>query len=233
MTVQKDVSEFALSVLSDQGLLDATGRLIKPALTERIVPIITTDHVVNEPSQGAVMKVGFTKTETPMLFLGVPDKHWTAVEDGGDEVELAGMEYLSQVLWSETSTSGSVQQALPGRFILCRGRGPRNMPTLNGGFAPQNMLVTFVTEDARVANVYYNTQVIGTLVRKAESVTKQLDLAIERMPENAETVAALLSPAVHEAVNKLSQITERAGLQLTVSSDGKLAIVSGDGKKAS
>jgi hypothetical protein len=64
-------------------------------------------------------------------------------------------------------------------------------------------------------------------------VTKQLDLLLDRMPENAGDVAALLSPAVQEAVSRLSQITERAGLKLAVNTDGKLAIASGDAKKAS
>jgi hypothetical protein len=225
-------SEFAIQALSDLDLLDPTNRIKKQDLVERIIPVITADHVVTEPSEAQVRVKGFSKGQTPTLFLGMSDKYWRTEEEGGSIEELEGMECLSDIVWAETSISGTVQQALTGRFLLCRTRIKRNVNDPTRGMAPISEHVTFVTEDAAVANVYYTTQVTGTLVRKAESITKALGLAIDRMPENAETVATLLSPAVQDAVNKLSQITERAGLHLTVTSDGKLSLTDGT-KKAS
>lgn len=234
MTVPKwNESEFATSVLSNLGLIDPADRLNKPELVERILPLITTAHVVDERSEAKVSANGFAKSQCPMLFLDVPAKHWRPVEEGGTVEEYEGMQALADAVWAETSVQGSVQRALPGRFILCQHSVRRNMTHPNTGASPVSVQVRFVTEDAAVANVYYTTPVTGSLVRKAESVSKQLDLAVERMPENAENVAALLQPAVLDAVNKLSQITERAGVHLTVTSDGRLAVTSGNGRKAS
>lgn len=233
MVPKWNASDFAMSVLKDQDLLDPTDRVRKAALIERIVPVITTNHVVDERSEAVVMAKGFMKTQCPMLFLGLPAKHWNSIEDGGSEEEYDGMGALSDLIWGETATAGSVQHALPGRFVLCGHKGQRNLSNPDGTMSPAPVQVRFVTESAAVANVYYTTPIAGSLVRKAESVTKQLDIAIDRMPENAGDIAALLSPAVQEAVNRLSQITERAGLKLALNSEGKLAIASGNAKKAS
>jgi len=226
-------SDFAMSALKDLGLLDPTDRVRKPDLVERIIPVLTANHNVAERSEAEVMAKGFMKTQAPVIFLGLSPKYWTPSEEGGSEEEFEGMDALADLLWTETSTSGSVQQALTGRFVMCGHRGRRNVTNPDGSMSPAVVQVRFVTENAAVANVYYTTPVTGSFVRKAESVTKQLDMLLDRMPENAHDVAALLSPAVQEAVNRLSQITERAGLRLGMSSDGKLAITAGDSKKAS
>lgn len=231
-TLKWSESEFAMTVLSDLNLLDPANRIRKRELVERILPIITTDHVVAELGESELASKGFAKHQCPVLFLALSDKHWRPDDLGGSEEERLGMDALSDIVWGETSTSGTVQQALSGRFLLCRTRIRRNMEDPATGVGPVPIQVTFVTENAAVANVYFTTPVTGSLVRKAESITKQLDLAIDRMPENAETVAALLSPAVQDAVNRLSQITARAGLQLGLTSDGKVALAAPK-KKAS
>ena len=217
-------SDFAMSTLSDLGYLDPTNRLKKLELAERIIPILTTRHNVTEPSQAQVSSKGVTKFQCPELFLDLSPKYWREDEDGGSQEERDGMAALSEMLWTELSATGIVQQHLPGRFLLCRGKGQRIAQNPTGGPSPAPVTVTFVTDKADVANVYYVTPQTGSLVRKAESITRSLDLAIERMPENAANVAELLSPAVQAAVNKLSEITQRAGVKLAVTADGKLAL---------
>ncbi len=224
-------SDFALTTLTDLGLLDPINRVKKQELAERIIPILTTGHNVTEASQAQVSSKGVAKTQTPELFLEVSPKYWRPDEDGGSEEERQGMHALSELIWGEISISGTVQHNLPGRFLLCRTSVPRMATNPVGGPSPTKVQVTFVTENADVANVFFVTPQTGSLVRKAESLTKQLDLAIERMPENADNVAALLSPAVQAAVNKLSEITQRAGLRLAVTSEGKLALASGGSNK--
>jgi hypothetical protein len=226
-------SEFARSTLSDLGLLDPTNRLNKPELAEIIVPKLIKEHCLTELSQALLASVGIAKSQCPELLLDVSPKYWRTDEDGGSEGEREGMNALSELVWGEISASGTVQHRLTGRYLLCRGRVERNVQNPVGAPSPVKIQVAFVTDNADVANVHYITPATGSLVRKAESLTKQLDLAIERMPENAENIAILLSPAVQEAVNKLSQITQRAGLKLTVTTEGKLALTSGSTKKAS
>jgi hypothetical protein len=221
-------SDFAMQVLSERDLIDPVGRLKKLQLVESMIPIITTNHLVSERSEALVAERGFMSTQCPTLFLDVPARYW----DGSEE-EVLGMQALSDAIWAETGISGSVQAHLTGRHILCRAKIKRNVTNPTGSPSPMTVPVSFVTDDADVANVYYTTPITGSLVRKAESVTKQLDLGIDRMPENADVVATLLSPAVQEAVNKLSQVTARAGLQLTVTTEGQLALTKSSPKKAS
>lgn len=218
-------SDFALDALSGLGLLDPTKRIKKVDLAkDRIIPILTSDHNVKEPSQAEVSAKGVAKTQAPELFLDLSPKYWRPDDEGGSQEERDGMTALSDLLWGEMSVSGTVQSNLSGRYVLCRARVQRTVHHPTGGPSPMNVPVGFVTENAQVANIYYVTPQTGTLVTKAESLTKQLDLVNERMPENATNVAELLSPAVQAAVAKLSQITMRAGLKLTVTADGKLAL---------
>ncbi len=224
-------SDFAVSLLSDLGLLDPTKRVKKSELAERIIPILTANHNVTEQSQAMVANKGVAKTQTPELFLDISPKHWREDEDGGSEEERYGMNALSELMWGELAVSGTVQHQLTGRFLLCRARTMRTVQNPTGSPSPTSLQVTFVTDKADVANVYYVTPQTGQIVRKAESLTRQLDLAIERMPENADNIAELLSPAVQAAVNKLSEITIRAGLKLSVTSEGKLALASGSNNK--